>query len=431
MSTSVAASSDKGSSSAGKLFAASCFALVVSSVAFGIRADVAGALATHFHTTNEAVGWFGMGGAFWGFAISIFIGGQLCDWLGLKALLLVACLLQILGIAGTVLAPTLPVLAMATLAIGLGNGLVEAVVNPLVATIYPQDKTRKLNHLHAWWPGGIVIGGLIGYLLTKVGGNMDPSVLWKMKMMVVFIPALIYGILFIGLKLPKTERVQSGVTTAEMYREIFRPLFLVFLFCMLLTAATELGPGQWMGSIMGKLAGQGILVLVWISLIMWIGRLFAGPVVHKFAPSGMLVGSAIAAAIGLFLLSIVTTKAGAFGAAAVFAVGVCYFWPTMLGTTSERFPKGGALLMGLMGAAGMFAAGTAQPILGHLLDTYKDRPNEALRVFAILPVALVVVFGLILLADLAKGGYKAVRLHGDERGATPEEEIAGAETQDA
>lgn len=409
MSTKAADPAGRGASSAGSLFAASCFALVVSSVAFGIRADIAGSLAEHFNTTNEAVGWFGMGGAFWGFAISIFIGGQLCDWLGLKALILTACLLQIAGIAGTVFAPSLSVLAMATLAVGLGNGLVEAVVNPLVATIYPQSKTHKLNLLHAWWPGGIVIGGLIGYLLTQLG------VAWQIKMSVVFVPAVIYGIWFIGLRLPSTERVQSGVSTAEMYKEIFRPLFLVFLFCMVLTAATELGPQQWMPSITAKVAGEGALVLVWIALIMWIGRLFAGPVVHKLAPNGMLVGSAVVSALGLLLLSVASSKAGAYAAAAVFAVGVCYFWPTMLGTTSERFPKGGALLMGLMGAAGMFSAGSAQPIIGRLLDQYKDRPNEAVRVFAILPAILVVIFGIILLRDLAKGGYKAEKLHSEKK----------------
>jgi MFS family permease len=413
LSTQAASSSSQGASSAGKLFAASCFALVVSSVAFGIRADITGDLATHFNTTKELVGW-SIGGAFWGFTIAIFIGGQLCDWLGMKALILMACLLQIIGVAGTVLAPSLPVLAMATLAIGLGNGLVEAIINPLVATIYPESKTHKLNLLHAWWPGGIVIGALIGYLLGQVHAT------WQIKMLVVFIPALIYGVMFIGLKLPKTERVQSGVSTGEMYKEIFRPLFLVFLVCMLLTAATELGPQQWMPTITEKVAGQGILVLVWITLIMWIGRLFAGPVVHKLAPNGMLVGSAIVSAIGLLLLSYAATKAGVYVAAAVFAVGVCYFWPTMLGTTSERFPKGGALLMGLMGAAGMFSAGSAQPFIGHLLDKFKDHPTEAVRVFAILPAALVVIFGLILLSDLGKGGYKAVKLDEVEQSPTSE-----------
>ena len=419
MSTQTGGSSGKAVSAPDKLFAASCFALVVSAVAFGIRADIADALAVHFNTTKEAVGWFGMGGAFWGFAIAIFIGGQLCDWLGMKTLMLLACLLQIAGVAGTVFAPSLSVLAMATLAVGLGNGLVEAVVNPLVATIYPESKTRKLNHLHAWWPGGIVIGGLLGFgisvLSTKLGTPQQPwhpsfAALWQVKQAIVFIPAVIYGIMFLEMKLPKTERVQSGVTTAEMYKEIFRPLFLVFLFCMLLTAATELGPGQWMGSIMTKAAGQGILVLVWISLIMCVGRLFAGPVVHRLRPNGMLVGSAAVAAVGLLLMSMVTSKPGAFLAATVFAVGVCYFWPTMLGTTSERFPKGGALLMGLMGAAGMTAAGFAQPVVGRLLDQFKDNPTAACRVFALLPAALVVVFGLILVADAAKGGYKAVKL---------------------
>jgi len=404
LSTKAASSSERALTAPRKLFAASCFALVVSAVAFGIRADIADALAVHFNTTKEAVGWFGMGGAFWGFAIAIFIGGQLCDWLGMKTLILLACLLQIAGIAGTVFAPSLSVLAMATLAVGLGNGLVEAVVNPLVATIYPEQKTHKLNLLHAWWPGGIVIGGLAGYLLGKAGAT------WQVRQATVFIPAVIYGIMFLEMRMPKTERVQSGVSTADMYKEIFRPLFLVFLLCMLLTAATELGPGQWMGSIMAKAAGQGILVLVWISLIMCVGRLFSGPVIHRLRPNGMLVGSAAVAAVGLLLMSMVTSKTGAFLAATVFAVGVCYFWPTMLGTTSERFPKGGALLMGLMGAVGMTSAGFAQPVIGRLLDQFKDNPTAACRVFALLPAALVVVFGLILLTDRARGGYKAVKL---------------------
>lgn len=409
MSTQTKCSSDSAASSPGKLFAASCFALVVSAVAFGIRADIVDALAVHFRTTKEAVGWFGAGGAFWGFAISIFIGGQLCDLLGMRALILFACLLQILGVAGTIWSGetlSLSTLGIATLLVGLGNGLVEAVINPLVATIYPDSKTHKLNLLHAWWPGGIVIGGLIGYGLSQVGAS------WQVKQSVVFIPALIYGAMFIGMRVPRTERVQSGVSTAEMYAEVLRPLFLVFLFCMLLTAATELGPGQWMGSIMNSLAGQGILVLVWISLIMWIGRLFAGPVVHKLSPPGMLVASAFIAAVGLLLMSTVESKAGAFLAAAVFAVGVCYFWPTMLGTTSERFPKGGALLMGLMGAAGMTSAGFAQPLVGRILDKYDAA--TALRIFAILPAALIVIFGLIYISDLCRGGYRAVRLAGDE-----------------
>ncbi|MDO8683542.1 MAG: MFS transporter [Armatimonadota bacterium] len=395
--------STKSVSSPGALFAACCFALVVSAVAFGIRSDIAGDLAKHFNTTKEAVGWFGMGGAFWGFAISIFIGGQLCDWLGMKTLLLVACVMQLAGVALTVFAPSLAILGVATWSIGIGNGLVEASINPMVASMFPNEKTRRLNLLHVWWPGGIVIGGLAGYFLGS-------HVSWQIKQSLVFIPAVIYGILFIGLKVPPTERVQSGVSTGAMYKELLRPLFLVFLFCMLLTAATELGPGQWMGTIMTKAAGSGILVLVWISLIMAVARLFAGPVVHKLSPTGILLSCAAVSIVGLLLMSKATSPTSAFVAATVFAVGVCYFWPTMLGFTSERFPAGGALLMGLMGTAGMTAAGFAQPVMGSLLDKFKDNPALSLQYAAFLPAVLVIIFGIVFLRDLSKGGYKAERL---------------------
>jgi len=298
------------------------------------------------------------------------------------------------------------VLAAATLIIGLGNGFVEAGINPLVATIYPDKKTQKLNHLHAWWPGGIVIGSVLAYLLTKMGGTWA---LWTTKMWLILIPVVIYGFLFLGLKLPKTERVQSGVSTSEMYKEALRPLFLVFFFCMLLTAATELGTNQWIGEIM-KNSGieSGILILAWISIIMLIGRLFAGPVVHKLNPVGLLLASSAVSIVGLFWLSKVNSTATAYAASFVFAVGICYFWPTMLGVTSERFPKGGALLLGLMGAAGMASAGFAQPLMGQLYHNFGA--SGALLRAALLPAVLVVIFGLVFLSDLARGGYKAERL---------------------
>ena len=246
----------------------------------------------------------------------------------------------------------------------------------------------------------------------------------QIKQSIIFIPALIYGALFVGMRLPATERVQSGISTKAMYREMLRPLFLIFLFCMLLTAATELGPNQWMASIMQAKAGTGILVLVWISLIMCIGRLFAGPVVHRLSPTGMLLASAILSIVGLLFMSAAGSKAAAFLASGVFAVGICYFWPTMLGFTSERFPKGGALLLGLMGAAGMTSAGFAQPQMGRLLDRFTA--VAALRHAAILPAVLVVIFGIVYLADLAKGGYKAVKL-----AEAPAEAVKAGESEKA
>jgi fucose permease len=395
-----------------RLFVASCIALVATAMTFAVRGDIMGNLGQDFSLNKEQVGYIA-GAAFWGFTISIFIGGQLCDWLGMGRLLALAFLCHTAGILLTIFAPGFWLLWAATLIIGLGNGLIEAAINPLVATIYPDDKTNKLNALHVWFPGGIVIGGLVAYGLSK--SNLD----WKIKMATILAPTVIYGVMFLGQKFPATERVQAGVSTGDMFKEVLRPMFLLLIFCMLLTASTELGPNQWIADITKTLpdAGNaGILVLVWISVLMAIGRWFAGPIVHRLSPIGLLIGSAVFSAIGLFWLGGVQTVANAFAAATVFAIGICYFWPTMLGVTSERFPKGGAFLLGLMGAAGNLSVALVLPIMGKIYDQNVANMGAqlgaglTLRSVTILPIILVVIFGAMFLRDRAAGGYKAVRL---------------------
>ncbi|MFB3881729.1 MAG: sugar MFS transporter [Armatimonadota bacterium] len=385
-----------------RLFVASCVALISTAVIFAVRGDILGDLSKDFALTPPQLGWI-MALAFWGFTVAILIGGNLCDLIGMKAIIGLAFAFHFAGTLLTIYAPGWIMLAVATLVIGLGNGFVEGGINPLVATIYPDQKTHKLNLLHAWWPGGIVLGSVASYGLTQIGQG------WQMKMWLIMIPTVIYGVLFLSLKLPETERVQSGISAKDMYKEAFRPLFLVFLFSMLLTAAVELGTNQWIGEIMKKSGiSSGILVLAWISLIMLVGRMFAGPVVHKLAPTGVLLLSSATAIIGLLWLSTVRTPAMAYAASFVFALGICYYWPTMLGVTSERFPKGGALLLGLMGATGMASAGFSQPLMGKLYQTYG--PEGALRYLVVLPIALVVIFGLVWLTDRARGGYKVQKL---------------------
>jgi MFS family permease len=398
------------------MFFASCIALIATAIIFAVRADIADDLCTHFNRSKEEMG-LAFGFAFWGFAGAIFVGGQLCDLIGMRAILGLAFLCHVAGTLMTIFAPTYLMLAVATLLIGLGSGFVEAAINPLVATIYPDKKTEKLNFLHAWWPGGIVIGSVLSFALSKAGHGWrlpEGWEIWQVKQAIVLIPALIYGIMLLRLRLPRTERVQSGVSTGRMYREALRPLFILWFICMWLTAATELGPNQWIASIMKNTALRatspeaGILVLAWISAIMLMGRLFAGPVVHKLSPIGLLLASAVASAVGLVALSRVTSAPGAFVASFVFSVGICYFWPTMLGVTSERFPAGGAFLLGLIGAAGNVSTGAVQPLMGRLYD--KFGAALALGYVAILPAALVVIFGAIFIRDLAKGGYKVVKL---------------------
>jgi predicted MFS family arabinose efflux permease len=387
-----------------RLFIASCMALIATAVTFAIRGDILGDLGMRFSLSNEDLGK-AAGAWAYGFTLSIFIGGQLVDLLGMKRIAAAAFLMHFLGVALTIFAGGFWMLFAGTLAVGLGNGLVEAFINPLTATVYPDRKTEKLNLLHVWFPGGIVIGGLVAYGLGRLGAT------WQVKMAFILLPTLAYGALFLGQEFPPTERVQHGVSTGGMYRAVLRPLFLVLLFCMILTASTELATNQWIAYILSNTAGMaagGILVLVWINGLMAVGRWFAGPIVHRLSPIGLLIGSATVSAIGLVGLSVANSPPTAIAAATVFAIGICYFWPTMLGVTSERFPEGGALALAIVGGTGTLSAAIFTWILGGLYD--RLGPRMALRYMALLPLALIVVFTGIWIYDRARGGYRAVRL---------------------
>jgi MFS family permease len=355
-----------------RLFIGSCLTLVVCGLVFAIRGDIIGDLGAQFHFTNEQLGWIA-GAAFWGFVLSILVAGQLCDLLGMGRLLALACLAHSTGVLLTIFAVGFWSLWFATLSMGIGNALVEAAINPLIATIYPTQKTHKLNVLHAWFPWGIVLGGLIAFALTRLHMN------WQVKTAVILIPTLGYGLIYFGQKFP-----------------------------------TELGPNQWIPNILTKTASfPGILVLAWINGLMAIGRMLAGPVVHRLSPVSILIAASGFSAIGLFALSITTSAIGALAASTVFAIGVCYFWPTMLGVTSERFPAGGALLMAIMGGAGNLSVAFILPAMGKIYDL--RGPELALRYVAILPVVLMVVFTIIWSLDRAKGGYRVVELAAGKR----------------
>ena len=185
------------------------------------------------------------------------------------------------------------------------------------------------------------------------------------------IPTLVYFFMFLGVKFPQTERVTSGFSYKEMLKACVSPLFLFMAACMLLTAATELGSNQWMTAllenVMEKEGINSILLLVWISGIMAVGRSVAGPIIHRLRPTGVLLGSAIFSGVGLYLLSI-STGYLSFGAAAVFAMGITYFWPTMLGFVNENIPKSGALGLAIMGGIGFLGGAIAQPLLGKIYD---------------------------------------------------------------
>jgi MFS family permease len=402
-----------------RLFIASCLSLLTTSMVFVIRGDVEGSMSAAFHLSKEQMGLI-WGPAFWGFTISIFLCGFLNDILGMKKLHILSSLGYIVGIVLVLVAPKPSVekvesifgttgtlmLYAGFLIMGLSQGLVEGVINPLIATIYNEEKTHKLNVLHAWWPGGLIVGALTAIVL----GKLDVS--WQIKLASILVPSIVYLVMIIGQDYPKTERVASGVSNSDMIKEAFNPMFLLLFVCMWMTAATELAPDQWFPSIMGKITGlQGVWFVIVTSAFMFVLRFFAGPLAHKVSPMGMLAGCSILSAVGLFWLGSLKEGSSAFAAflaAGVFGIGKTYFWPTMLGVTSERFPKGGSLLMCLMGGAGMLSIAIALPIMGAAFD--KQGAGAALKMVAILPVILTVVFGAMFLAFKAKGGYKAEKL---------------------
>jgi MFS family permease len=369
---------------------------------FVIRGDIAPQVEGAYGLSHEQYAFVSTM-AFFGFAASILVASPLLDTLGMRNLLYLALALHVGGILAFIFAPNYTVLYMAMLFAGFGNGLVEAVINPLAATVYPDQKVHRLNVLHSWWPGGLIIGGLIAYLM----GLMNLS--WQTKMGIVIIPTIIYGFLIFGQKFPQTERAAAGVSTGEMMKTAFHPAFLLLMGTMMLTASIELGPGQLLESVLRNTAKMsGTLVFVYGSALMFVLRYFAGPIAHKLSPIGMMCASVMLAGLGLFMLAGVTTPVMAYVAATIFYVGVCFMWPTMLGITSERFPQGGAFTMGLMGFAGQFALGVIIFKMGAVFDQWGAA--EVFKFVSKLAIVPFIIFAIWWLKDRAAGGYKAVRL---------------------
>ncbi len=352
-----------------RLFLGSCFSLISTSVGFAVIGAIMGPLKGQFALSNEEVGYIG-GAAIWGFTISIFVLGPLCDALGMKNLMRFAMLCHIGGaliMIFTTQSAAFWMLFFGALILSFGNGTVEAVCNPLIATMYPDQKTKKLNQFHVWFPGGILIGGVTCFLLDKAGITD-----WRIKVALIILPTIVYAILFTGQKFPATERVQSGVSFGGMvHGALARPLFIILLLCMCITASLELGPNRWVPAVLEAGGIAGILVLAYINGLMAVLRFFAGPVVRRLSPTGILVGSAIGGGAGLYWFSFAESTPMAFASATLFAVGICYFWPTMLGVVSERVPKSGALGLALMGGTGMLMVGlVTAPQMGRLADGY-------------------------------------------------------------
>lgn len=339
---------------------ASCFALITTAFSFSIRAGILPQLGTDFGLSAEQLGFIN---SMWfvGFPISMIIGGLVYYTVGPKIIMLIAFLCHMLGILLTIYAGGYTTLLISTLLIGIGNGCTEAACNPLIADMYSGVTMNKmLNRFHMWFPGGIVIGSLVSKFMT------DAGLPWQAQIWVIVIPTVIYAFLFFGQAFPHSK-VAGATSLSRNFQAMFSPLFIFIFLCMALTAISEFGPQQWSSLIMSKSGASPMLILALVTGLMAVGRYFGGPIIHRLDQTGVLLGSAVFATIGIYLFS-TQTGAMAYVAAVFFAIGVCYFWPTMIGFVAERIPLSGALGMSIVGGMGMFSTSIFQPIIGRWID---------------------------------------------------------------
>lgn len=344
-----------------RLFLASCFALITTAFSFSIRAGILPQLGTEFGLTAEQLGFIN---SMWflGFPISMIVGGLVYNTVGPKTIMLVALVCHTLGILLTIYAEGYSTLLVSTLFIGIGNGCTEAACNPMIADMYSGiTMNRMLNRFHMWFPGGIVVGSLISLAMTK----MDLG--WQAQIWIIMIPTVVYAFLFWGQAFPKAK-VEGAMSLSENFRAMVNPLYIFIFCCMALTAISEFGPQQWTALILSKSGAEPLLILALVTGLMAVGRYFGGPIIHRLDQTGVLLGGAVFATIGIYLFS-TQTDTMAYVAAVFFAIGVCYFWPTMIGFVAERIPLSGALGMSVVGGVGMFSTSIFQPIIGRWIDS--------------------------------------------------------------
>ena len=343
-----------------RLFYGSCFALITTAFSFSIRAGILPQLGEAFDLSGQQLGFIN---SMWflGFPISMILGGLFYHTIGPKRIMQFAFLTHMLGIILTIYSGGYVGLLISTLLIGIGNGCTEAACNPMIADAYEgKEMNTLLNRFHMWFPGGIVLGSLISKFMT------DADLGWQAQIWVIVIPTLIYVYLFYGQEFPKSKVEAANSVTGNL-KAMATPIYIFILGCMALTAISEFGPQQWTSLIMQSSGAQPMLILALVTGLMAVGRYFGGDIVHKFDQTGVLLGSAVLAAIGIFLFS---TQTGpmVYVAAIFFALGVCYFWPNMIGFVAEKIPSSGALGMSIVGGMGMFSTSIFQPIIGGWID---------------------------------------------------------------
>jgi MFS family permease len=346
-----------------RLFIASCFALLTTAFAFGIRAGIMNDLVADMSLNDSQLGWINFMGIF-GFPIATLIGGPLYNSFGAKRVGNIAFACHILGITFSILSNSFYTLFFSTFFISFANGMVEAAYNPMIAAMYTDNRATMLNKFHVWFPGGIAIGSVLVLLVANAGGG------WQVKLAIMYVPALIYFFMFRGQEFPDHKQEESASTSENIKAIMSSPIYWFMLVCMALTATTELGTQSWVERILANSGAQPLLVLALVTVLMAVGRMFAGPLIHKLSIPGVLLGSAIISAVSIFMMSS-ATGGMVYVSAILFAIGVCYFWPNMISFVAEYLPKTGALGMSLIGGVGMLGLSIFQPIIGSWIDGHR------------------------------------------------------------
>lgn len=347
------------------------------------------------------------GWAFKGTAAALLIASFFLDWIGIKRTMLLACFFQSAGIIGFVLTTNPMVMLVSMTLAGFGWGLLEVAINPLCAVQYPDKKLERLNLLHAWWPGGLIVGGLFcSYFLDVI------NVPWQVYMLVMLIPVLFYGIIIFNKEFPASERAEAGISNKEMLKTAISPLFLLLLLSISITASAELAPNQWLETVFREYANaSGTTILVYGSAIMFVLRFFAGTLKKWISPIGIICVSCVVASVGLYGLSSAAATQNIlliYSAAPVFYLGVCFIWPTMYSIAANRFPKGGGLTIGLTGFVGMLGVSLWIPSIGSLGNTYGL--IGAFKIVSVLPLIVFVIFTIWWIIIVKSGGYKSIDL---------------------
>ena len=408
------------------LFVLSNLAIFMIGLGFAVRAAIAGDLQGDLFDILDLARSATMVGevlaaTFIGFALTLLFGAALVDLVGMRRMLLFAAAGYFFGsiavVGASLMQPSKEAYWLVyggLLLTGLGWGAVEAATNPLIAAIYADEKTHRLNILHAWWPAGIVAGGLLGLLIAQLGW------VWQINLLTLMLPSVILVVLVLKADFPVTERVALGLSYKDMWSQLrTSPGFVIWFLCMMGTVTAELAPGQWVNLALTNIVGMpGIWVLIYVNLLVFIGRHFAGPLVARISSPGLLTLSCALAAPGLYFLALADSPFTAFAAATIWAIGICYMYPTMLGCVAERYPAGGALMLGLMGFAGGLATQFALPYMGAIFDSAKIAAAggvdalrvvsgdelttiirvasvESFQVVAVIPLALVPVFAIL------------------------------------